>query len=219
MSGLVVNEGLIYSVSWDKSFKIWDVSDYRCRESVKAHEDAINAVVVSRSGTVYTASADGRVRVWERDEKVSKYRMVESLEKQRSTVINALALNGDGTVLFAGGCDSTISVWEKKEGGNDIVLVETLRGHRGAILCLINVKGWDWIASGSADQTVRIWGKEKGSGYSCKAVLQGHQKPIKSLVAFSGGGGDGGASNGVVTIFSGSLDGEIKVWEVFGLND
>ncbi|XP_028781825.1 protein JINGUBANG-like [Neltuma alba] len=213
VSGLAVNEGLMYSVSWDRSLKIWDVSDYRCMESMKAHEDAINAVAVSGNGTVYTASADGSIRVWERDEKVKRYRLVNSLEKKKSTV-NALALNGDGTVLFAGGCDSKISVWERKQETNDVVLLETLRGHSGAILCLINVEG-SWIASGSADQTVRIWGKERGGGYGCKAVLEGHEKPVKSVVAFSGGED---AGNGVVTVCSGSLDGDIRVWELLGLN-
>ncbi|XP_054820792.1 protein JINGUBANG-like [Prosopis cineraria] len=213
VSGLAVNEGLMYSVSWDKSLKIWDASDYRCMESVKAHEDAINAIAVSGNGTVYTASADGSIRVWEREENAKKYRLVNSLDKKKSTV-NALALNGDGTVLFAGGCDNRISVWERKKGTNDVVLAEMLRGHSGAILCLINVEG-SWIASGSADQTVRIWGKGSGSAYSCRAVLEGHKKPVKSLVAFSGGKD---ADNGVVTLFSGSLDGDIRVWQIIGLN-
>ncbi|KAF7806004.1 protein JINGUBANG-like [Senna tora] len=217
VSGLALNQGLMYSVSWDKSFKIWDVSgnNYRCVESVKAHEDAINAVAVSRGGTVYTASADGSIRVWERDEKVNKYRLVSCVEKQKSTV-NALALKGDGRVVFSGGCDGAICMWERKEGSlNDMVLVETVRGHSGAILCLVKVEGWDWIVSGSGDQTVRIWGKERGrSGYVCKAVLEGHEKPIKSLVAVSS---SGGAANGVVTLFSGSLDGDIKVWKLEGV--
>ncbi|KAK4256996.1 hypothetical protein QN277_006646 [Acacia crassicarpa] len=210
VSGLVVNEGLMYSVSWDKSLKIWDLSDDRCMESVQAHEDAINAVAVSGNGTVYTASADGSIRVWERDdEQVKKYRLVKSVEKKKSAV-NAIALNGDGTMLFTGGCDSKISVWERKEGTNDVVLAETLRGHSGPILCLVSVEG-RWIASGSGDRTVRIWGKERGGGYSCKAVLEGHEKPVKSLVAFSGGED---AKNGVVTLFSGSLNGDIRVWEL-----
>ncbi|KAH0991770.1 hypothetical protein GBA52_003253 [Prunus armeniaca] len=51
VTGIAVNNGLIYSVSWDKSLKIWRETDLRCVESVKAHEDAVNAVVVSNDGT------------------------------------------------------------------------------------------------------------------------------------------------------------------------
>lgn len=40
--------GLIYSGSWDRTFKVWRTSDYKCLESVwNAHDDAINAIVVS----------------------------------------------------------------------------------------------------------------------------------------------------------------------------
>ncbi|KAJ1391921.1 WD40/YVTN repeat-like-containing domain superfamily [Sesbania bispinosa] len=182
VSGLAVNERLMYSVSWDKSFKIWDLTGYRCLESVKAHEDAINAVVVSDDGAVYTASADGCIKVWKRDDKAKRHVLVRTVGKHKPTV-NALVLDGDGTALFSGGSDGTICRWE-------------------------------------TDRTVRIWQKERGSGgcCCCKAVLRGHEKPIKSLVAVSGGEeDDSDDSNGVVTIFSGSLDGDIKVWEVFGL--
>lgn len=212
----------MYSVSWDKSFKIWDLSSgyYRCLESLNAHDDAINAVVVSDDGTVYTASADGCIKAWKIDHKVKRYSLVSSVGKQKPTV-NALAMNGDGTVLFSGGSDGTICRWENnnKCEEKNVVLMETLRGHSGAILCLVNVN--ELLASGSADHTVRIWQRERrdGGGYCCRGVLEGHEKPVKSLVVISGGGEEDDKSEGdvVVTLFSGSLDGEIKVWEVFGL--
>lgn len=217
VSGLAVNEKFMYSVSWDKSFKIWDLSSgYRCLESVNAHEDAINAVVVSNDGTVYTASADGCIKVWKMDDKVKRYVLMSTIGKQKSNV-NALALDGDGTALFSGGSDGTICRWENKceEKENDVVLIETMRGHSGAILCLVNVD--DLLASGSADLTVRIWQREREKGgYCCRGVLEGHEKPVKSLVAISGGE-DGDDTVGVVRLFSGSLDGDIKVWEVFAL--
>lgn len=203
----------MYSVSWDKTFKIWDLSSGNnwCLESFNAHEDAINAVVVSDDGVVYTASADGCIKVWKMmDDQVKRYTLVSMVGKQKPAV-NALALNSDGTVLFSGGSDGTICQWQDKQ--NDIVLKEKLRGHSGAILCLVNVD--DLLASGSADLTVRIWQREKGgSSYCCRGVLEGREKPVKSLVAISGGGED---DDEVVTLFSGSLDGDIRVWEVFGL--
>ncbi|XP_058759642.1 protein JINGUBANG-like [Vicia villosa] len=215
VSGLAVNEKekLMYSVSWDKSFKIWDLSSgyYRCLESFHAHDDAINAVVVSEDGTVYTASADGCIKAWKMDNKVKRYSFV-SVGKQKPTV-NALAMNGDGRVLFSGGSDGTICRWEsnnkKCEENNNVVLMETLRGHSGAILCLVNVN--ELLVSGSADHTVRIWRRERrDGGYCCRGVLEGHEKPVKSLVVTSG---IGEADDGVVKLFSGSLDGEIRVWE------
>ncbi|KAG6686371.1 hypothetical protein I3842_11G013900 [Carya illinoinensis] len=215
VSGLVVNEDLMYSASWDKSFKIWNISENRCLESVKAHEDAVNAIAVSGNGTVYTASADGCIRVWERDDTLRKHALVRTLEKHRSSV-NALVVNGDGRVLFSGGSDLSIFVWEKKNNNNadSVVFVEALWGHTSAILCLINVE--DLLASGSSDRTVRIWQRGEDSGYRCMVVMEGHEKPVKSLAAVVR---PAGASNRVVSVCSGSLDGEIKIWEISKSSD
>ncbi|OMO52062.1 hypothetical protein COLO4_37433 [Corchorus olitorius] len=228
VSGLVINEsGLImYSISWDKSFKIWNLKNQRCLESVKAHDDAVNTLVVSENGTVYTGSADGLIRVWERDEKQERrHRLVATLNKHKSTV-NALALNGDGSVLFSGGCDSSIMVWEwEKKGENinndddaedhdQVGFVEALWGHSGAILCLISVG--DLFVSGSSDRTVRVWQRGKEGGFHCTLVLEGHEKPVKSLVAVPKHVSD---EEDVFSICSGSLDGEIKVWEISDFNN
>ncbi|KAJ9163830.1 hypothetical protein P3X46_023458 [Hevea brasiliensis] len=212
VSGLAVHGGLMYSVSWDKSFKIWNVENNRCLESVLAHQDAVNAVAVSDNGTVYTGCADGLIRVWKKVGKERKHSLITTLDKHKST-LNALALNGDGSVLFSGGCDS-IMVWERKEvneNEHQMVFAEALGDHAGAILCMLTVD--DLLVSGSSDRTVRIWQKGKKNGYSCVVVLEGHERPVKSLVAVAGEGGYNNGSSSL-SICSGSLDGEIKVWEV-----
>ncbi|XP_048128354.1 protein JINGUBANG [Rhodamnia argentea] len=209
ISALASNDGLVYSVSWDKTLKTWrggsdSGSDLRCLESVRAHHDAVNAVVVATDGTVYTGSADRRIRVWARQTGEKRHSLVATLEKHRSAV-NALALSGDGSVLFSGACDRSILVWEREDSANHMVVTGALRGHAKAILCLINIS--DLLLSGSADRTVRIWRRGAEGRYCCLAVLQGHRKPVKSLAAVSGG-------DGLVTVFSGSLDGEIQVRRV-----
>ncbi|BFG16277.1 hypothetical protein CerSpe_025510 [Prunus speciosa] len=206
VTGIAVNNGLIYSVSWDKSLKIWRETDLRCVESVKAHEDAVNAVAVSNDGTVYTGSADRRIRVWAKPFGEKRHVLVATLEKHKSAV-NALALNDDGSVLFSGACDRSILVWEREDSANHMAVTGALRGHGKAILCLINVG--DMLLSGSADRTVRMWQRGGDGSFSCLAVLEGHMRPVKSLVAVAEGG-----SNGVVKVYSGSLDGEVKVWHV-----
>ncbi|XP_061365789.1 protein JINGUBANG [Gastrolobium bilobum] len=209
VTGLAVTNGVIYSVSWDKTLKIWRVSDLRCVESVKAHEDAVNAVAVSNDGTVYTGSADRRILVWAKPVGEKRHVLVATLEKHKSAV-NALALNDDGSVLFSGACDRSILVWEREDSANHMVVTGALRGHQNAILCLINVS--DLLLSGSADRTVRIWKRGYDGMFCCLAVLAGHRKPVKSLAAIPES--DQTSSNGAVSIFSGSLDGEIKVWQV-----
>ncbi|XP_021749701.1 protein JINGUBANG-like [Chenopodium quinoa] len=219
VSGMTLSNGLIYTVSWDKTLKIWRATDYKCLESLTAHEDAVNAVVVSSNGTVYTGSADGKIIVWERgNDKVVRHSRVSTLENHRSTVVNALALSKDGKVLLSGGCDGVVMAWEK-EGENDrMVESEVVGSHDGAVLCLLGLDGHDLFVSGGADRTVRIWGRgegECGSGskglFCCLGVLEGHDKPVRSLAVAAT---ILRTENGVVSVCSGSLDGEIRVWEI-----
>lgn len=206
ITGIAVNNGLVYSVSWDKTLKIWRDSNLRCLESVKAHEDAVSAVAVSKDGTVYTGSADRRIRVWAKPLGEKRHVLVATLEKHKSAV-NALALNDDGSVLFSGACDRSILVWEREDSANHMAVTGALRGHGKAILCLFNVG--DLLLSGSADRTVRMWKREEDGSYCCLGVLEGHAKPVKSLVAVTDT-----RANGVVSVISGSLDGAVKVWQV-----
>ncbi|CAD5313646.1 unnamed protein product [Arabidopsis thaliana] len=206
VTALAVNDGFIYSVSWDKTLKIWRASDLRCKESIKAHDDAVNAIAVSTNGTVYTGSADRRIRVWAKPTGEKRHTLVATLEKHKSAV-NALALNDDGSVLFSGSCDRSILVWEREDTSNYMAVRGALRGHDKAILSLFNVS--DLLLSGSADRTVRIWRRGPDSSYSCLEVLSGHTKPVKSLAAVREKELDD-----VVSIISGSLDGEVKCWKV-----
>ncbi|GKV14635.1 hypothetical protein SLEP1_g25478 [Rubroshorea leprosula] len=206
VTGQAVNNGLIYSVSWDKSLKVWRGSDLRCLESVKAHEDAINTVAVSADGTVYTGSADNRIRVWAKPLGEKRHALIATLEKHKSAV-NTLALSDDGSVLFSGSCDRSILVWEREDRANHMAVTGALRGHKNAILCLINVT--DLLFSGSADRTVRVWLRGQEGRYCCLSVLEGHQKPVKSLAAVAED-----EPNGVVSVVSGGLDGELRVWRV-----
>ncbi|MCD7469650.1 hypothetical protein HAX54_008799 [Datura stramonium] len=214
---------LLYSASWDRTFKVWRTSDFKCLESVlNAHDDAINAIALSKNGYVYTGSADMRIKIWKREGEKKKHSLVATLEKHKSAV-NALALSTDGSVLYSGACDRSIIVWEKDSGGGGgkMVVSGALRGHTKAILCLA-VMSDDLVCSGSADKTVRIWKRGIGKSYSCLAALEGHNGPVKCLTATLDSSNsssttskeDFGCGNSYV-VYSGSLDCDIKVWKIW----
>nr|GMC60394.1 myosin heavy chain kinase B-like [Ipomoea batatas]GME13386.1 myosin heavy chain kinase B-like [Ipomoea batatas] len=203
------DESLLYSVSWDRTLKIWSTADFKCIQSIEnAHDDAINALAASRDGQVYTGSADKKIKVWGKphgDEK--KHSLVATLEKHNSG-INALAVDMNGSVLYSGSFDGSVLVWERDCGGR---AVAALRGHEKAVLCLGVVA--DLVCSGSADKTIRIW---RQRCYSCVAVLAGHDGPVKCLTAASDSHNEGDQTSSYL-LYSGGLDGDTKVWEIFVL--
>ena len=216
------NGAEMYSVSWDRSLKVWRLPSLRCAQSVAAaHGDAINAVAASADGHVFTGSADGTVRAWRRRPGQRKLSLAGTMERHTAAV-NALALGVGGTVLYSGACDRCVVVWECCAGGGvAAAAAATLRGHTKAVLCL--AAAGDVVCSGSADRTVRVWRRgaaEAGSTYTCLAVLDGHAGAVKSLalVRKPGGGHDDGPCDGcccsAAHVCSGSLDCDVKIWRV-----
>ncbi|KAF8098621.1 hypothetical protein N665_0262s0009 [Sinapis alba] len=216
VSGLALSRDgtLLYSVSWDRTLKIWRTTDFKCLESItNAHDDAINAVEVSENGDMYTGSSDRNIKVWrknldeEEKKKRKKHYLVATLSEHDSG-INALALSSY-SLLYSGGSDGSILVWERNEEGGNIAVAGVLRGHTESVLCLAVVS--DIVCSGSADKTVRLW-KCSSVDYSCLAVLEGHRGPVKCL---TGAIRDSGSqSETSYHIFSGGLDSQVKVWQV-----
>uniref|UniRef100_A0ACD5URL6 Uncharacterized protein n=1 Tax=Avena sativa TaxID=4498 RepID=A0ACD5URL6_AVESA len=225
---------LLFSVSWDKTLKVWAVPSLRCLQSLPAHDDAVNAVAVAPDGTVYTGSADRRVRVWaprpasdktgRRSKKPVVYYLVATLSRHTAAV-NAVAVGCGGQMLYSGGNDRCVVVWEREDSASHMVAIGALRGHRKAVLsvaCTGNNDGL--VVSGSADQTVRAWRREAdGRGHTCVAVIDGHGSAVRSVaVALVPGqkrrqGGDGngdGDSDEEWRVCSASFDGEARVWSL-----
>ncbi|KAH9311028.1 hypothetical protein KI387_026063 [Taxus chinensis] len=200
---------VLYSGSWDRTFKVWRLSDFKCVESTRAHDDAVNAIAVGPAGYLYTASADGTLKVWLKPRGAESHRVVATLEGHQSSV-NALAVAGDGTVVYSGGSDCAIVAWHTEIGESPFGVAGEMRGsHGGAVLCLCAVG--DLLCSGSADKTVRVWRREGPHGgrfeHCTIALLRGHQGPVKCVA------GSADVATGFL-VYSGSVDGSVKVWWV-----
>ncbi|KAF8099780.1 hypothetical protein N665_0237s0034 [Sinapis alba] len=219
ISCLAVHAGIIYSGSWDKTLKVWRLSDLKCLESIKAHDDAINGLVAG-DGRVYSASADGKIKIWGKEKRKQTVSSLSSssswshvlkatLEGHAEVSVNSVVVSGDEKWVYGGGSDGFVMGWEKREKGGDFEewrLGFEMRGHKMAVLCMCVV--WEMVCSGSADKSIGLWKREE-SGRLCKfGVIQGHEGPVKCLQASSNNVGAG------FMLYSGSLDKSIRVWWV-----
>ncbi|KAJ4886905.1 Transducin/WD40 repeat-like superfamily protein [Raphanus sativus] len=209
VSSLSLNEelGLLYSGSWDKTLKVWRLSDSKCLESIQAHDDAINTVAAGFDDLLFTGSADGTLKVWRRElrGRGTKHFLVNVLMKEESA-LTALAVNLTASVVYCGSSDGTVNFWEGKKylshGG-------ALRGHRMAVLCLA-VAG-SLVLSGGGDKNICVWRRNGDGMHTCLSVLMDHVGPVKCLTAVEEGEEYG---EGRWIVYSGSLDKSVKVWRV-----
>uniref|UniRef100_A0A6V7QWT1 Uncharacterized protein n=1 Tax=Ananas comosus var. bracteatus TaxID=296719 RepID=A0A6V7QWT1_ANACO len=228
LSAAQEQQGLLYSGSWDKTFKVWRIADSKCLESVRAHDDAVNAVVAAPfDALVFTGSADGTVKVWRRElqGKGTRHAAVQTLLKQESAV-TALAVAPVAPVVYCGSSDGVVNFWEADGDAPPraarLAHGGALRGHKMAVLCLASAGAL--LLSGSADTTICVWRRDHGGAHACLAVLTAHAGPVKCLAVVDDRDFDddpapvsrssSSAAPPRWIVYSGSLDKSVKVWRV-----
>ncbi|WOG99201.1 hypothetical protein DCAR_0518549 [Daucus carota subsp. sativus] len=208
-----LSDDIIYSASLDRTVKAWRISDLKCLETIQAHSAPINAVVVADNGVLYTASDDATVKVWRRNfgnTNSCPHALTVTLPA-KSSPVKTLALNAEAGVLYGGCTDGYIHYWLKGWFSGQLQYGGILQGHLHAILCLTSFG--NFVVSGSADSTVRIWIRQQDGEHNCAAVLKGHRGPIRSLAAFPCRVVDDGDQDGCI-ICTGSMDGMLKLWRI-----
>ncbi|KAK6798481.1 hypothetical protein RDI58_006184 [Solanum bulbocastanum] len=201
------DQKLLYSASWDKTIKVWRASDSKCLESIKAHDDAVNSIVVGFNGLLFSGSADGTVKIWRKESqgKGTKHFFSQTLLKQECAV-TALAVDPSSNYLYCGSSDGLVNFWQ---GDKLLSHGGVLRGHKLATLCL--AAAGNLIFSGSADNNICVW-KRDGGEHICLSVLTGHSGPVKCLAVEEEQEQKGGDKQFIV--YSGSLDKSVKIWRI-----
>ncbi|EEF46421.1 F-box and wd40 domain protein, putative [Ricinus communis] len=206
-----ISDDTLYSASLDKTVKIWRLSDLRCIETIQAHSEPINAIVVADDGVLYTASDDATVKVWRRNFCTGDWphSLIVVLPAKFSPV-KTLTLTADNRILYGGCTDGYIHYWLRGGFSGQLQYGGALQGHTHAVMCIANVG--NYVISGSADSSSRVWLRESDGQHTCLAVLIGHRGPVRCVTAGLGRLGDDNEEE--CTICTGSLDGVIKLWRV-----
>eukprot|EP01018_Ginkgo_biloba_P003556 Gb_29380 [translate_table: standard] len=77
-------------------------------------------------------------------------------------------------LILTGGVDASVVVFDRSSGQ----IVSTLTGHNKRVTSVKFVPRDDFLLTGSADKTVRIWQGTEGGNYNCRHVLQNHTAEV-----------------------------------------
>ena len=150
----------------------------------------------SPDGSLLASDSGPNIRIWDLATLTYKQTLKAYLGNSvGGSGIQAMGFSPDG-YFFANGHTGEPTVWLWYAG---FTRKSILKGHRGRISALAFSSDSRTLASGSFDQTIRLWDIETDAH---KMTLTGHTKRIESL-AFSPDGN---------TLASASADGTVRLW-------
>ncbi|KAG8762472.1 hypothetical protein FRC12_009018 [Ceratobasidium sp. 428] len=191
----------IASGSRDQTIRIWDVhSGQLIGQPLKGHTDSINCIIYSPDG-VYLASGsnDSTIRVWD-----AHTRQPLGHPLQVVGGINQMAYSPDGAYIAT--CHDHrfgVRIWGVAQCFRETATGQLICGHETWVSSVAYSPDGARIASGSWDQTIRIWDAKTGQPIS--QPLRGHTRSINS-VAYSLDGS---------RILSSSEDKTFRVWDAY----
>ena len=150
VTALALQDGIIYTGSWDGTIKAWDAETLEHCGTMEAHVKQgsigrIRALTVTDK-YLWSASDDETIKVWG----LKNLCCVATLTGHSGWVM-CLVSNQD-RLIASGSADETVQLWES----NSFVNVEVLKGHTAAVNTVVFMEA-DWLFSGGSDGVIRLW--------------------------------------------------------------
>jgi len=159
---------LVVSGSYDKTAKIYNMSNGTLCHCLNGHKCAIHDVKFSPDGTlIATAALDGSAKIWE----TSSGKMLHSLEQGQGYGVWSVDFSPDNAFVITTKSGS-INIWNVVTGQHIISLVGHAPGS-DITKALYSPDGTK-ILSASSDRTARIWDAATG------ALLHTYNLPLKA---------------------------------------
>jgi WD40 repeat protein len=202
-----------------------------CYESHLAHEaeglKAVRALLwvkVHGNDVLLSGSFDSRIRVWscsagvDDDTTLSPLIAAGSLSDTVNfgtvpefcahtgaiTALIAIEVPGASSSLVASGSeDGNIKIWDPQSAA----MLRVISNHRKGVCALVWLPAAQWLVSGSADNTIKLFDIRLGSPSEVPRLIvsiQGHSGPVHALAWMER----------EKRLASGSSDGSIKLWRV-----
>ena len=204
----------------DQTIRFWYRATGRCLKTLQERSGPIRCVEFSPDGNrLATNSGDNTAKIWDMSLLVASLPTGSKLSsaapfsiprlrtlKGHTGRIYSMAFLADSDRLITGSADQTLRLWETSTGQ----CLHIFEGHSRYVfsvavspvsLRLQGIENQALIASGSDDQTIRLWNVDTGA---CLRVLEGHRGWVQAI-AFSPDGS---------LLASGSTDQTVKLWQV-----
>lgn len=183
-------------------FTLWNGLTFNFESIMQAHDHAISAMAHSHSDEwLLSGDREGVVKFWQ-----PNFNNLNIL-RAHDAMVRDIAFCPNDTRFVTASDDGTLKVWNF----SDATAERTLKGHNWDVKCA------DWhptlglVASGSKDNTVRLWDPRVSGKKACVATYLGFKKVV-TRTRFQRTGGQ-------VLLASGSMDQTVRILDLRSMAD
>ncbi|EPY51277.1 fungal protein [Schizosaccharomyces cryophilus OY26] len=151
----------LYTGSWDKTIKRWNVRSGECVETLVGHGDYVKSLLLfEEEGLLISGSVDTTLGVW--DTTAQPNRLLYQLAGH-SRGIEKIVRQPGTNVFWTCGSESSIRRWEIRRDGGQSLDEEGFWGHQSNVYSLMfEPEDSESLWTASADKTVRQWSIYEG---------------------------------------------------------
>lgn len=172
-----------------------DAPGWPMMQLMRAHKEAVYALTMVSSGNLISGAED--LRVFAR-RTLSEFVLTKIINLEVLCMCSIpLAKEAEGTVIATGDMNSLITVWDSANGWERVT---ECSGHKRSVWAVCYVRDVSRMASGSADQTIRIWDPVS---WTCERVLKLHSGWVVGLCC------------GHQWLLSSSTDQTVRIWDCY----
>jgi WD40 repeat protein len=171
----------------NSEIRLWDADGNTPLVTCTNHSDWVWSIAFSPdSKLLASGSGDKTVRLWN-----PRSGQCLRVLRAQNTWFPSVAFSPDGTLLAAGGDDRLVYLWRVADTAqtspagatlanhtNRAWSVTTLTGHTDRVWSVAFSPDGRFIASGSADRTIRIWETHSGQ---CLQIFQNENYPVRGV--------------------------------------
>ena len=169
---------MLASASNDCSLRLWDVDVGTCTAVLDGHDSGASALADLGGGLLLSGDGAGALRVWD----VGTAACLATAESEDGPVWSLCVL-ADGRIAI-GGQGGRLRIWAWDAASKALTQEgEPLAGHTDGVGALVPVGtgAAQQLLSGSADSTLRLWGRDASGAWVETAVLRGHTDHVQSI--------------------------------------
>ena len=187
--------GFIYSSSQDTTVMVWNATNGLCVQVLQGHGHWVNALALSTDAVLRTGWHDHEKRAFTSRQVAAAY-----AAKRFDAVVKD---HGGLELLASCSDDNTMFLWKPNPSENGVAAKPLARmtGHQGAIFAAAFSPDGRYLASSSADKSVKLWHAATGKFYT---TFRGHVAAVYHITW----------SADSRLLVSGSRDTTLKLWSV-----